>query len=98
MRPAWSTGGSSQGMSGCGFITGSNWRDWDGRLAVALLAGRRLEILQLSADGLSATSTRILDTLGERLRHAETGPDGALWVLTDGKTGGDEIWRLVPNP
>jgi glucose/arabinose dehydrogenase len=97
MRPAWTTGGSSQGMAGCGFITGSAWRDWDGRLAVALLAGRRLEILQLSADGLTATNTRILDTLGERLRHAQTGPDGALWVLTDGKTGGDEIWRLVPN-
>ena len=98
MRPAWTTGGQSQGMSGCGFITGAAWRDWNGALAVALLAGRRLEILQLSGDGMSATTTRILDTLGERLRHAQTGPDGALWVLTDGKTGGDEIWRVVPNP
>jgi glucose/arabinose dehydrogenase len=101
MRPVWSTGGASQGMSGCGFVQGSAWRDWNGALAVALLSGRRLEILRLGPDSTSATGTQntpILNTLGERLRHVETAPDGALWVLTDGKTGGDEIWRLVANP
>ena len=97
LRPAWSTGGASQGMSGCGFVQGPAWRDWNGALAVALLSGRRVEILRLSADGTSATNTRILDTLGERIRLVTQGPDGALWVLTDGKTGGDEIWRLVPG-
>jgi len=97
LRPAWSTGAASFGMSGCGFVNGPAWRDWNGALAVALLSGRRLEILRLDNAGTSATSTRILDTLNERLRHVETGRDGALWVLTDGKSGGDEIWRLVPN-
>ena len=51
----------------------------------------------MDANGAVAGTLRWLDTLGERLRHVETGPDGALWVLTDGKSGGDEIWRLVPN-
>ena len=97
LRPAWSTGAASFGMSGCGFVNGPAWRDWNGALAVALLSGRRVEILRLDSAGTSATSTRILDTLNERLRHVETGRDGALWVLTDGKSGGDEIWRLVPN-
>jgi len=97
LRPAWTTGGASQGMSGCGFVQGAAWRDWNGALAVALLSGRRVEILRLAADGTSATSTRILDTLNERIRLVTPGPDGALWVLTDGKTGGDEIWRLVPG-
>jgi len=97
LRPAWSTGTASFGMAGCGFVNGPAWRDWNGALAVALLSGRRLEILRLDNAGTSATSTRILDTLNERLRHVETGRDGALWVLTDGKSGGDEIWRLVPN-
>ncbi len=97
LRPAWSTGSVSQGMSGCGFVQGSAWRDWNGALAVALLSGRRVEILRLSADGSSATSTRILDTLGQRLRLAMPGPDGALWVLTDGQPGGDEVWRLEPG-
>jgi glucose/arabinose dehydrogenase len=96
LRPAWSTGSVSQGMSGCGFVQGPAWRDWNGALAVALLSGRRVEILRLAADGMSASNTRILDTLNERIRLVTPGPDGALWVLTDGKTGGDEIWRLVP--
>ena len=97
LRPAWTTGNVSRGLSGCGFVQGRLWRDWNGALAVALLSGRRVELLQLSPDGTSATSTRILDTLGERIRHITTGPDGALWVLTDGKAGGDEVWRLVPG-
>jgi glucose/arabinose dehydrogenase len=97
LRPAWTTGGASQGMAGCGFVQGPAWRDWNGALAVALLSGRRVEILRLAADGNSATNTRILDTLTERIRLVTPGPDGALWVLTDGKTGGDEIWRLVPG-
>jgi len=98
LRPAWTTGNASHGLSGCGFVEGPAWRDWNGALALALLAGRRVEVLRLSADGSSATATPILNTLNERIRHVATGPDGALWVLTDGKTGGDEIWRLVPNP
>ena len=97
MRPAWSTGTVSQGLSGCGFVSGSAWRDWNGALAVALLSGRRVEVLRLNADGSSATATPILEALSERLRHVQTGPDGALYVLTDSKSGGDEIWRLVPN-
>ena len=97
LRPAWSTGNASLGLSGCGFVQGPAWRDWNGALAVALLSGRRVGGLRLAADGRSATNTRILDTLNERIRLVSPGPDGALWVVTDGKTGGDEIWRLVPG-
>jgi glucose/arabinose dehydrogenase len=97
LPPAWTTGNVSQGMSGCGFVSGTAWRDWNGALAVALLSGRRVEILRLNSDGTTATNTPILNTLNERLRLAHLGPDGALYVLTDGKSGGDEIWRLVPD-
>jgi aldose sugar dehydrogenase len=97
LPPAWTTGNASRGMSGCGFVNGSNWRDWNGALAVGLLSGQRVEILTLNAAGTAATSTPILDNLGVRIRHVETGLDGALWVLTDGRSGGDEIWRLVPQ-
>jgi aldose sugar dehydrogenase len=97
LPPAWTTGNVSRGMSGCGFVQGSAWRDWNGALAVGLLSGQRVEILALNPAGTSATSTPILDTLGVRIRHVEGGLDGALWVLTDGRSGGDEIWRLVPQ-
>ena len=97
MPPIWRSQPLSQGLSGCGFVSGFSWRDWDGALAIAMLSGRRLEVLRLNAAGTVTAIIRVLDTLGERLRHVETGPDGALWVLTDGKSGGDEIWRLVPG-
>lgn len=97
MPPIWRSEPLSQGLSGCGFVSGLPWRDWNGALATASLSGRRLEILRLDAAGAVSAVVRLLDTLGERLRHVETGPDGALWVLTDSKSGGDEIWRLVPG-
>jgi len=30
-----------------------------------------------------------------RLRAVVLGPDGDLYVSTDGKAGGDEIWRVT---
>ena len=85
-------------MGGNTFVTGSQWRDWNGAMVVALLSGRRLEVLQLTGDGLSTTrTTPVLDTFNERLRFVVQGPDGALYVGTDGKPGGAEIWRVVAD-
>lgn len=97
LRPAWTTGSSSLGMSGSTFVDGAAWRDWNGALVVALLSGRRLEVLRVAANALSATSLAQLAWDGERLRTAVQGPDGALYVLTDGRAGGDQIWRIAPN-
>ena len=97
LRPTWTTGNSSEGMSGCTFVRGSQWRSWDGTLIVGLLAGRRVQVLSLTADGRSTTqSVRALEH-GDRIRGVTLGPDGALYVATDGKAGGDEIWRVVPR-
>ncbi|MDX2194377.1 MAG: PQQ-dependent sugar dehydrogenase [Gemmatimonadales bacterium] len=97
LRPAWSTGNASHGMSGGAFLRGAAWRAWDGAFVAALLSGRRLEVLTLAADGRSATNTPLLQANGERLRTVVQGPDGALYVTTDGKGGGDEVWRLAPQ-
>ena len=101
MRPAWTTGnavGSSRGMAGNAFLQGAQWRDWNGAMVVALLSGRRLEVLQLTADGNGTTgNTPLFESIGQRLRFVVQGPDGALYVGTDGRSGGDEIWRVVPQ-
>jgi len=59
----------------------------DGDLYVTALAGRALHRLELDADGAVARETRLLTERGERLRHVLSGPDGALWVLTDAPDG-----------
>jgi aldose sugar dehydrogenase len=101
MRPAWSSGsavGSSRGTAGGAFVSGAQWRDWNGALVIAMLSGRRLEVLRLTADGNGTLGTApLFDTLGQRLRFVVQGPDGALYVGTDGRSGGDEIWRVTPQ-
>jgi len=97
MIPAWTTGNSSEGMSGGTFVTGAQWRDWNGAFVAALLAGKRLEVIRLSADGRTGTSTPMYESLGIRLRTAVQGPDGALYVPTNDESAGDQIWRIAPN-
>jgi glucose/arabinose dehydrogenase len=98
LRPTWTTGNVSEGMAGCAFVRGTAWRGWDGALVVALLAGRRVQVLQLTPDGRGVTLQARALEFGERLRSVTQGPDGALYVATDGKSGGDEIWRVAPRP
>jgi hypothetical protein len=102
MRPAWVNDGMSQGMSSCTFLDGPRWGAWNGRMAVTYLGigihgtpvGNRIDILDISADGLSSTRTSVpLPMPATRFRAAVQGPDGNLYLGTD--TG--EIFRLSPN-
>ena len=97
LRPAWTSGATAGGIAGATFLSGAAWQGWDGALVVAELSGRRLNILQLDAAGTSATSSPLLAEQNVRLRAVMLGPDGSLYVTTDAKPGGDEIWRLTPR-
>jgi aldose sugar dehydrogenase len=102
MKPAWNNDGLSQGMSSCTFLTGAQWKDWNGRMLVTLMGigihgtavGNRLDVLNIAADGSSATRvTASLPMPAGRFRSAVQGPDGNLYVATD---QGD-IYQLKPN-
>jgi len=97
LRPAWNNNGQSQGIAGNAFLSGSQWRDWNGALAVGFMAGTRLQILTFDAAGAVTSTASAFGTLGTRIRAVVLGPDGNLYLSTDGKSGGDEIWRVVPN-
>jgi glucose/arabinose dehydrogenase len=92
MRPSWNNNGASQGMGPATFLTGAQWKDWDGRLAVGIMAANRLVILQLDAAGM-ATGTVHASLPAARYRSLVQGPDGNLYIATDA----GEIWRVVPN-
>ncbi len=95
MLPTWRDTNSG-GMSGCDFLVGAQWRDWNGALAVASLGDRNLRVLTLSADGTTTTgSPQTLFGGLERLRAVVQGPDGALYLTTDGRPGGDQLWRVT---
>jgi len=77
--------------AGIGFYTGKMFPAWQGDLFVAALAGKSLTRLVLNADRVIAEE-RLLTELNARIRGVSEGPDGALYVLTDGNAG--RILRL----
>lgn len=103
LKPAWNNNGLSQGMCGSVFLVGSHWKEWEGRLAVGYAGigihgtptGNRIDILDISADGLSSTREELLwPTFAGRFRHVSLGPDNALYVADE---GGGMIYRVTPN-
>jgi glucose/arabinose dehydrogenase len=73
----------SQAPSGLAFYSGSGFPQWQGHAFMGALAGTALWRVELSGNAEVARE-RLFDTLGERIRNVEMGPDGWLYLLTDG--------------
>jgi glucose/arabinose dehydrogenase len=80
--------------AGIGFYTGRLFPAWQGDLFVASLVGRSLIRLVLHDERVVAEE-RLLTDLNARIRGVSEGPDGALYVLTDGNGG--KVLRLAPR-
>ena len=80
--------------AGIGFYSGKLFPAWQGNLFVAELVGRCLVHLVINGERVTAEE-RLLTDLNARIRGVNQGPDGALYVLTDGNGG--KILRLVPK-
>jgi glucose/arabinose dehydrogenase len=85
------------GPSGMTFYNGSLFPQWKGSLFVGGHGSR--DLVRLSLDGEKITGEeRLLKDLspkGEAIRDVRTGPDGALYLLTDGAQG--KLLKLVPK-
>jgi len=80
--------------AGIAFYTGKLFPAWHGDLFVATLVGRALVRLALK-DERVVSEQRLLTELNSRIRGVAEGPDGAVYVLTDGNAG--RILRLIPK-
>jgi aldose sugar dehydrogenase len=69
--------------SGLLFYTGSGFPRWQGNAFLGALAGRALWRVELDGDREVARE-RLLPDLGERIRDVRQGPDGFIYLLTDG--------------
>jgi aldose sugar dehydrogenase len=92
LQPLWTNNGASDGTGPCTFLSGPQWKAWDGRLVVGIMASKRVEILQLKENGQLASATR-MDLPSARFRSLVQGPDGYLYIATDEGA----IWRVVPQ-
>ena len=81
--------------SGATFLTGAQWDQWNGRLAVAMLKGEGIKIFRLNVNSIVEEQT-ILTSYG-RIRTVQQGPDGALYFATSNGSGNDGIYRVTPG-
>ncbi|MDX2211025.1 MAG: PQQ-dependent sugar dehydrogenase [Sphingopyxis sp.] len=78
--------------AGLTFHSGAGFKDWGPSLLMGGLSGQAL--IRISLDGTKASKAERWD-MGARVREVETGPDGSIWVLTDGDNG--KLLKLTPK-
>jgi len=79
--------------SGMAFLTSDRYKGWKGNLFVGSLKFGFLDRIELRNDKVVAEH-RLLEDRKARVRDVRQGPDGLLYVLTDGARG--ELLRLRP--
>jgi len=79
--------------SGMTVYDGVLFPEWVGDLFVTALVEQSVRRIEV-AGGRVVGQERLFDAIGERLRDIRTGPDGALYVLTDNEDG--RVIRVVP--
>ncbi len=96
VRAVWTSGYPTVATSGAAFLVGSQWGAYNGALAVACLKGSQLRIFRIvNGAVVSQWIPAELDHTYGRLRAAELGPDGALYVTTSNGSA-DSILRITP--
>jgi len=93
----WSSGSPPEATCGAAFISGAQWGELDGVLAVAALRGEKLMLMTMRPDGsvASVAVPKPLDGAFGRLRAVRSAPDGALLVTTS-NGGDDRVLRVEP--
>jgi glucose/arabinose dehydrogenase len=94
----WASGSPTLATSGATFLDGAAWRGWNGALAVASLKNATLRLFFFDAAGRLTRQVVVpeLNNTYGRLRTAELGPDGALYVATANGSN-DRILRITPS-
>ena len=102
--PILHTGEDTWAPSGASFYDSDKISDWYGKYFVATLLGNHLRILDLDLENNKVVSSKVL-LVGEygRLRNANMGHDGNLYILTSNQDGrgapaynDDRILRISP--
>jgi glucose/arabinose dehydrogenase len=93
MRPAWVHNSGARGLGPLTFLSGTQWKAWNGRLAIGVMAAKTMQVIELDAAGIGIGNTTVTGLPANRMRSLVQGPDGNLYVATDE----GEIWRVTPN-
>jgi glucose/arabinose dehydrogenase len=78
--------------AGLMFYSGSMFPDWKGNIFIGGLSSQSLVRVEVTGDTAREAARY---AMGARIREVEQGPDGAIWVLEDGESGG-RLLKLTP--
>jgi glucose/arabinose dehydrogenase len=83
------------------FYTGNRFPTWRRSLIVSGLGTKHLQRFALNQQGINGRPQSMLGQLAQRFRDALQGPDGLLYVLTEGRVSGNEdldgsVLRIEP--
>lgn len=95
----WSSGVPTLATSGATFLPGSGWGAWEGALAVGLLKDEGVLLLRIGDRG-QVLGTRQLPAVNNtygRIRAAQAGPGGALYLTTSNGGHADVILKVTPR-
>jgi glucose/arabinose dehydrogenase len=93
----WTSGDPTLATSGAAWVSGEQWGDLDGTLAVAALKSQRLLFMKFSRTGqLQWVETPEATTLEGRLRSVTPAANGDL-LLTTSNGGLDHVLRVSPR-
>lgn len=84
---------TSVAPSGLAFVTSDRYPSWKGSLFMGTLRGQALVRLTLQGNTVTGEE-RLLENLNARIRDVRQGPDGWLYVLTEGDNG--QLLRVQP--
>lgn len=94
--PIWDSGDDTIAVAGVTMLTNQRWQAWKGWVAMAVLKGKHLRLLQIADDGTIQTELEILKEFG-RLRAVREAPNGDLYISTDNAGGKDGLIRVSPK-
>jgi glucose/arabinose dehydrogenase len=80
--------------SGAQFYSGKAFPQWAGSLFIGSMVQQRLVRLVMENDRVTGEEHLLTDR-NKRIRDVREGPDGLLYILTDGSNG--ELWKLAPR-
>ena len=75
------------------FVRGGEFPEWNGDALIGGLSSTSIVRIEFGPGGSAREAARY--RLAERIRALEQGPDGALWVLEDGRGG--RLLKLAPQ-
>lgn len=89
----WRGGKAGEGVTAVERLRDPMWREWRNAFVVAFDKAQRLDLVKFDVQGRVVQATPVVQKLGVGFKTVAQGPD-ALYVMTNGKSGGEEIWRL----